>query len=85
MPENLPRKERRLLGGAVYRIRAARKVKQDTLAQAAGIHPAYLSNLERSKRQPSTELMRRLADALEVDLDDITYWTVVYADVEAAA
>lgn len=85
MPENLPRKERRLLGGAVYRIRQAKQIKQDPLAQAAGIHPAYLSNLERSKRQPSLDLMRRLADALEVDLDDITYWTVVYADTEVAA
>jgi transcriptional regulator with XRE-family HTH domain len=67
------RTERRILGGAVYRIRRLMEIKQDTLAQGVGIHPAYLSNIERSKKQPSVETMAAIANFLGVDLTDITY------------
>lgn len=82
-----PRNERRLLGGAVRRIREARQLKQDELATAAGVHFAYLSNIERSVKQPSLDVMCRLANALGVDLDDISYQAVIYVitDSEAVA
>lgn len=80
-----PRTERRLLGGAAKRIREAKRIKQDTIAQAIGVHPAYLSNLERGKKQPSLDLQTRLAGALAVDLDDITYLTCVYEVADSAA
>lgn len=79
------RNERRVLGGAVMRIRQAKKVKQDTLAQLAGIHPAYLSNIEHGNKQPSLDVMAKLANGLEVDLSDITYVANVYVVSEDAA
>ena len=41
------------------------------LAQAAGISAAYLSQIERGARKPSVSVLRRLAQALGVTLDDI--------------
>lgn len=79
------RNERRILGGAAFRIRDAKKIKQDTVAQKVGIHPAYLSNIERGKKQPSIETMAAIANALEVDLDDISYMTSVVVVSEDAA
>lgn len=85
MPITTPRNERRLLGGAVKRIREAKGIKQDVLATDAGIHFAYLSNLERGKKQPSVAVMAGLANGLGVDLDDISYMAVVYLVAEDAA
>lgn len=79
------RNERRILGGAVRRIRDAKKIKQDQLATDADIHFAYLSNIERSKKQPSLEVIVRLANALGVDLDDISYMANVYVVTDPAS
>lgn len=65
--------DRRILGGAVKRLREARDITQDALALGAEVHPAYLSNIERGKRQPSIEVITRIADRLGVSLDDISY------------
>jgi transcriptional regulator with XRE-family HTH domain len=82
-----PEQRRRCLGGAVKRIRQLKKIKQDTLAQAVGVNPAYLSRIESSDRQPSMEVLLRLVQYLEVDLDDISYLANVYviAESESAA
>lgn len=79
-----PRTERRILGGAVYRMRKLQEIKQDTLAQSVGIHPAYLSNIEHSKKQPSLDVTVKIARFLGVDLDDISYLTAVYEFVDEA-
>lgn len=80
-----PRNERRILGGAVRRIREAQGVKQDVLATRADIHFAYLSNIERGKKAPSVEVMCRIANGLGVDLDDISYMASIYVVPEVAA
>lgn len=72
------RNGRRLLGGAAKRIREAKHKSQDAVATSAGINFAYLSKIERNLQQPSLEVMCRLANALEVDLDDISYLTTIY-------
>lgn len=72
------RNGRRLLGGAAKRIREAKQLSQDAVATGAGINFAYLSKIERNIQQPSVEVMCRLANALGVDLDDISYMTTIY-------
>ena len=64
---------RRVLGGAVKRLRELSELTQDQLATRCGVNHAYLSNIERGKRQPSLALMRRIARELGVDLGDISY------------
>jgi len=79
------RNERRILGGAVKRLREAKRITQDRLATSADIHFAYLSNVENSKKQPSLDVMCRLANALGVDLDDISYLATIYVVENAGA
>ncbi|MFS8043512.1 helix-turn-helix domain-containing protein [Xanthobacter sp. AM33] len=41
------------------------------LAAAAGIAPATLSQIEKGVRTGSVEMLRKIATALRVDLDDV--------------
>ena len=51
--------------------RAHRGINQATLAKAAGITPAYLSQLETGARKGSTRALRLLAGALQTDIEDL--------------
>lgn len=48
-----------------------RKLSAADLAAAAGISAAYLSELESSKKQGSVVTLKKLARALDIDLDDL--------------
>lgn len=49
-----------------------RGMTQKQLARAAGIaNPVYLSQIETKRRKGSTDMLRRIARALNVDLDDV--------------
>lgn len=80
------RTERRVLGGAVKRIREAYGYKLDPTATKAGISAGYWCNIEANRKTPTLPVMLAMANALGVDLDDITYTTAVLAvDDEDAA
>ena len=51
--------------------RQHREMSQVQLAKAAGISPADLAQIETGKREGALSLYRSLADALEIDLDDL--------------
>ena len=51
--------------------RQHREMSQVQLAKAAGISQAYLAQIETGKREGALSLYRSLADALEIDLDDL--------------
>ena len=51
--------------------REHRGLSQKTLADAAGIAVPYLSQIETRKREPSTDVLKRLAAALRVSVDDL--------------
>jgi DNA-binding XRE family transcriptional regulator len=48
-----------------------RKLTQEQLAKAAGISKSYLSQIESGKRKGTTNVLVALANALNLDLDDI--------------
>ncbi len=48
-----------------------RGITQHALVAAAGISPAFLSQIESGKRTGSAEVLKNLAEALDVDLDDL--------------
>jgi transcriptional regulator with XRE-family HTH domain len=57
------------------RLRAARLGQQQTLAQTAGragISPQYLSEIERGRKEPSSEMIAALAGALGTTLTGLT-------------
>jgi transcriptional regulator with XRE-family HTH domain len=58
-------------GGNLLRIRQARKLSQESLAERAGIHRTQISLFETGQRQPLLETVIRLAGALEVTVETL--------------
>src|SRR5580693_6425209 len=57
------------------RLRALRQEQQETLAETAGragISPQYLSEIERGRKEPSSEMIAALAGALGTTLIGLT-------------
>jgi DNA-binding XRE family transcriptional regulator len=52
-------------------FRTYRKMTVSDLAAAAGISQPYLSEIESGKKTGSVDVLKRIAAALKVDLDDI--------------
>ena len=63
----------RILAGksAVRVFREYRGLTQQALADRCGISKPYLSQIEAGQRTPSTEVLKKLAAALEVEIDDL--------------
>ena len=51
--------------------REFRALTQQQLAGKAGISKPYLSQLESGKRRGTTEVLKRIAEALDVSLEDL--------------
>lgn len=58
-------------GAAVRRHRELLRLSQEELAVRAAIDRTYISGVERGVRNPTLEVMQRIAQALGVDLDVI--------------
>jgi len=57
------------------RLRALRRERRETLAETAaraGISPQYLSEVERGRKEPSSEMIAALAGALGTTLTGLT-------------
>ncbi|MGH3265095.1 MAG: helix-turn-helix domain-containing protein [Trebonia sp.] len=62
---------REVLGG---RLRALRTDRNETLAETAeraGISPQYLSEVERGRKEPSSEMIAALAGALDITVAEL--------------
>jgi transcriptional regulator with XRE-family HTH domain len=49
------------------RIRHAKELTQEELADAAGLSARYVGAIERADKSPSVSVVGRIADALEID------------------
>lgn len=59
-------------GGNPVRVwRRHRGLTARALASRAGISPAFLSEIETGRKEGSVSALKRLAEALSVDLDDL--------------
>jgi transcriptional regulator with XRE-family HTH domain len=58
-------------GPAIRRHRELLRLSQEELADRSGIDRTYISGVERGVRNPTLEVMQRIADALGADLDVI--------------
>ncbi len=52
-------------------LRQLQGLTQAELAEAAGLHPQYVSQLEREQRSPTLETLDRLAGALDVPVSEV--------------
>lgn len=58
-----------MFGRNVQRERQAQKISQEELAYRAGLHRTYIGMVERAERSISLQNAKRIADALNVQLD----------------
>jgi transcriptional regulator with XRE-family HTH domain len=59
------------LGVAVREIRKRGGMSQEELAHASGLHPTYISGIERGLRNPSWGSITRLCEALGVRVSEL--------------
>jgi len=58
-------------GENLLRIRQARKLSQERLAELAAVHRTQITLIENGRRQPGVETVARLAGALEVSIESL--------------
>ena len=59
---------RQRFGKAVRRRRRELDISQEELAERAGLHRTYISNIERGELNPSLENVERIAIALQMQI-----------------
>lgn len=59
------------LARTIRQLRRDRELSQEALANAAGIHPKHLSEIERGNKDPRATTVARLAEALGVSVGDL--------------
>jgi len=73
---------REVLGQRLRELRTERKETLAETADRAGISPQYLSEVERGRKEPSSEMIAALAGALDTTLADLT--TQITRDLRGA-
>jgi transcriptional regulator with XRE-family HTH domain len=58
-------------GRVLQKARQRRKLTQDALAKRVGVHQVTIARLESGSRQPSMDMLHRLAKELKVKLKDL--------------
>ena len=58
-------------GERVRRLRQARRLSQEKLADISNIHRTYLGGIERGERNPSLKNIAQIAKALGVTLSEL--------------
>ena len=61
----------RTFGANLKRCRKRAGLTQEQLAHLAGLHPTYVSLLERGQRNPGFEIQVKLIGALGIDANDL--------------
>jgi len=74
---------REVLGSRLRELRRERQEKLTETASRAGISPQYLSEVERGRKEPSSEMIAALAGAFGLTLIDLT--TLVTEDLRRQA
>jgi transcriptional regulator with XRE-family HTH domain len=57
---------RSALAKVLKSLRADKAFSQEKLAEVAGIHPTYVSLLERGKKSPTVDTLRQIAKGLDI-------------------
>lgn len=77
------------VGGRVRQLRAIAGLTQQELAARSGLHPTYLSGIERGQRNPSLSVIARvwevLAEALEMAPSEVAVATLTVENQQMLA
>ncbi|MGO1510686.1 MAG: helix-turn-helix domain-containing protein [Actinomycetaceae bacterium] len=63
---------RHLVGGRLREERHTRGERLTDVAERAGVSPQYLSEVERGRKEPSSEMVAAISSALDLTLLDLT-------------
>jgi transcriptional regulator with XRE-family HTH domain len=61
----------RAVGEAIRSIREQQGLSQEELAHRSGVHRTYVGGIERGERNPTVESLKKIADGLGVEPEDI--------------
>lgn len=61
------------IGCRIKHIRMKKGFTQEQLAEKIDINPKYLSSIERGKENPTLNMLIKLSESLDVNLNDIFY------------
>lgn len=59
------------LGMRIKYLRTQRKWSQEDLSLEANVNKNYISDLENGRRNPSLDILERIADALSITLEEL--------------
>lgn len=59
------------IGRRIRQYRLERKLSQEVLSEMADVTPAHFSHIERGNTKPSLPTLIRIANALEITIDDL--------------
>jgi XRE family transcriptional regulator, stress-response regulator len=76
---------REAIGGSLRRMRTARRRTLRDVSRRARVSLGYLSEVERGRKEPSSELLAAICEALDVALADLLSDAAVTLDAAAAA
>ncbi|WP_311029289.1 helix-turn-helix domain-containing protein [Mesorhizobium koreense] len=62
---------RKRVGVNIQRLRRRLDFTQEELGERADVHQTYLSQVEGGRRNPSVDVLERIAKALKVDIVDL--------------
>ncbi len=70
-PENIPTRIRTTLAQKLRFLRFTRGWSQEVLAELAGLHRTYISQIERGQVNVSIDNLEKLADAFELPVPEL--------------
>jgi len=62
---------REAIGGSLRRVRTARRRTLRDVSRRARVSLGYLSEIERGRKEPSSELLASICDALDIAVPDL--------------
>lgn len=65
--------DRKALGAAIKAARVENKITQEQLAEMIGIAPSHVKQIEAGNRNPSVEVLFKLAQTLNFSVDEIFF------------
>jgi len=69
------------LGKSVKTVRKNKGYNQEQFCKLVGITQSYLSGIENNKRKPSTEVLEKIADTVNMTLPVLFWFAVEEKDV----
>lgn len=70
------------IGEKVRVLRKAKNISQEKLAELAGLHPTYISDIERGKVNASIYVFYMIANALEIPFSELVNIPSVKIDIK---